>query len=162
MRPWILLLLFLAPPLWVLGRPSAPAPEPRAEPPLVRAAEAGDLARLEALLDGSESVDLRDACRWTPLMKAARNGHVEVVRRLLAEGAEVDAEDKGGYTALLLAAGNGHAEVVRLLLQAGADPGHRERTRGWTALDWARREGHREVVSLLEGTPRILDRFTRE
>ncbi|WP_419638131.1 ankyrin repeat domain-containing protein, partial [Thiolapillus sp.] len=105
-------------------------------PPLVTAAEKGDLAAVEQLLDESGTPDLRDSCDWTPLMKAALNGHVDIVRRLIAEGAEIDAQDKGGYTALMLAASNNHVKIVELLIAAGADVDHREHTRGWSALEW--------------------------
>ena len=147
---WLVLFLFLLPPVAILGLDERVAGE-AGVPELVLAAEAGDLKRLEALLSDAGQVDLRDACRWTPLMKAALNGHRAVVERLLREGADVNAQDKGGYTALMLAASNNHVEIVRRLAEAGADLDHREQTRGWTALSWARRQGHREMVRLLEG-----------
>ena len=97
-----------------------PATRSRAPPPLISAAERGDLSALDALLGKAGAPDVRDACRWTPLMKAALNGHLALVDRLLAAGADPQAEDKGGYTAVMLAASNNHAEVVELLLQRGA------------------------------------------
>ncbi|MES9956384.1 MAG: ankyrin repeat domain-containing protein [Sedimenticola sp.] len=118
-------------------------------PPLVEAAEAGDIGRLESLLSDNARVDVRDLCEWTPLMKAALNGHTEVASRLLDAGAAVDLGDKGGYTALMLAASNNHGTLVSLLLKHGADPNHREHTKGWTALIWAAKRGHEEPVGLL-------------
>jgi len=148
MRLLIYLFLFFLP-LIVAFYPHRKASE-QSPPPLIVAAEQGDLRLLEQLLVETDSADLRDSCSWTPLMKAALNGHEEVVRRLLARGADVNAEDKGGYTALMLAASNNHLHIVELLIEAGADVNHRERTRGWNALEWAMRSGHDDMVQLLK------------
>ena len=118
-------------------------------PPLVTAAERGDLAQVEQLLAESHQTDVVDSCKWTPLMKAALNGYIAVVERLLAEGADVNLTDKGGYTALQLAASNNHADIVELLLRHGAKINAREQTLGWTALLWAAKEGRSESVSVL-------------
>lgn len=118
-------------------------------PPLLSAAEQGDLGRLDALLATQADVDQRDFCAWTPLMKAALNGHAEAVQRLLDAGARVQLGDKGGYTALMLAASNNHVKVVELLLKGGADINHTEKTQGWTALIWAAKRGHIETVQML-------------
>lgn len=119
-------------------------------PPLLVAAERGDISALDALLSNrAAQPDIRDACRWTPLMKAALNGHLEVVKRLVAAGAAIDAEDSGGYTAMMLAASNNHAEVVDYLLAQGAHVDHQESTQGVTALIWAAKLGHRETVAAL-------------
>lgn len=124
-------------------------------PPLVTAAETGDLAAVEQLLGKNGSADLRDSCDWTALMKAALNGHKDIVQRLIAHGAEIDAVDEGGYTALMLAASNNHLEIVGFLLQAGANINHHEHTNGWTASSWASRQGHGDMVALLKkhGSP---------
>ena len=115
-------------------------------PPLMTAAERGDMESLETLLRDEPKPDVRDHCDWTPLMKAALNGHLEAVDRLLAAGAMVDAEDKGGYTALMLAASNNHAPLVERLLNQGAMVDHQERTQGWSALIWAAKQGHEQTV----------------
>lgn len=131
-------------------------------PPLLIAAEQGDLPGIEALLQKRPLADVRDSCDWTPLMKAALNGHTEAVARLLEAGAAVDARDKGGYTALLLAASNDHAGVVRMLLEQGAMVDHQELTKGWTALIWAAKLGHGETVDelLTHGADRTLRDFS--
>lgn len=118
-------------------------------PRLVLAAELGNLAELEQLLQDSPTIDVRDSCQWTPLMKAALNGHLQAAERLLVAGAATDLGDKGGYTALMLAASNNHLDLVRLLLDYGADTNRREHTRGWTALIWSAKRGHYEVVKAL-------------
>ncbi|MEJ2455511.1 MAG: ankyrin repeat domain-containing protein [Candidatus Thiodiazotropha sp.] len=122
-------------------------------PPLIDAAEKGDLPAISRLIGEESRVDVRDACLWTPLMKAALNGHVEAAKRLIGAGADVNLTDKGGYSALMLAASNNHAEVVDLLLAAGADPNQVEQTGGFTALIWAAQRGHAESVSRLLHSP---------
>jgi uncharacterized protein len=126
-----------------------PATDAELPPPLISAAERGDLSALEALLGKTGAPDVRDACRWTPLMKAALNGHLALVDRLLAAGADPRAADKGGYTAVMLAASNNHADVVELLLRRGAKADQREQTQGWTALIWAAKQGHQASVAAL-------------
>jgi hypothetical protein len=51
-------------------------------PPLMTAAERGDIESLETLLRDEPKPDVRDYCDWTPLMKAALNGHLEAVDRI--------------------------------------------------------------------------------
>lgn len=126
--------------------PSSPEEEP---PPLIGAAEQGDLRTLNLLLAEKPQPDVRDGCQWTPLMKAALYGHLAVVERLLLLGANVHLADKGGYTALHLAASNNHVRIVRLLLDHGADPNAQETTRGWTPLIWAAKQGHLASVEIL-------------
>lgn len=92
--------------------------------PLVDAAWAGDLGRIQELLDTGSPVDeaqpqLRE---MTPLIAAAFGEHPAVVKLLLAHHANPNATDVGGVTALGWAVGNQDLESVKLLLLAGADP----------------------------------------
>lgn len=136
--------------LGVACAPTAPEPEQTVDPPVILAAERGDLSALDQLLQSDAIVaDTRDLCRWTPLMKAALNGHRDVVVRLLEADAAIDAADKGGYTALMLAASNNHAAVVEQLAGAGADLDRAEPGLGWTALIWAAKLGHADTVAVL-------------
>ncbi len=123
-------------------------PDTNITPPLVAAAEKGDISSLKQLLQ-TQSADTYDSCQWTPLMKAALNGHQEIATELLTARASIDLADKGGYTALMLAASNNHHSLVRLLLQNGSDINRQERTRGWTALIWSTKRGHLETVKEL-------------
>lgn len=134
--------------LLACGQNESPTEE-KGDPPLIVAAETGDLAAIEALLAKKVDVDGRDSCHWTPLMKAALNGHTTAAQRLLEAGAQTDLADKGGYTALMLAASNNHAAVVKLLLERGAHINRVESTGGFTALIWSAKRGHRETVELL-------------
>lgn len=142
MRP----LLVIIPLLWLLG---CEPEQPQQPPSLLDAAEQGDLQTMDNFLQGSQLVNMRNACLWTPLMKAALNGHLEAVKKLLAKGADVRAIDKGGYSAMMLAASNNFADVVDVLIQHGADINRIEHTHGWSALIWAAKRGHLESVKVL-------------
>ena len=77
----------------------------------IAAAQAGDVAALQAWLAAGPSVDAYDATGWTPLLWAAARGHVEAIQTLLDAGADP---------------GHGHREShvlpVHLAAQAGSVP----------------------------------------
>ncbi len=87
---------------------------------LIDAAERGDTATVQALLDAGADVNFQDDMRGTALMDAAISGHTATVQALLDAGADVDAQDKDGLTALMGAQEHGHTEVVEILQKAGA------------------------------------------
>lgn len=93
---------------------------------LMAAAQAGDTARIQALLEAGADANWVDANGMTPLMAAARDGHLAAVQALLAAGADVNARDARDFTALFYAVHNpeldrGFPEVVQALVDAGAD-----------------------------------------
>ncbi|MEN8177051.1 MAG: ankyrin repeat domain-containing protein [Pseudomonadota bacterium] len=153
-------------PIWLLifiltgCSETEPTPGTDIDPPLITAAESGDISALSQLLGERPVIDVRDACQWTPLMKAALNGHLQAARQLVAAGASIDLTDKGGYTAMMLAASNNHSEVVEFLLGKDADVDQAENTAGWTALIWAAKLGHFETVKILldhKANPNLAD-----
>lgn len=87
------------------------------------AAESGDWARLQQLLQAGDSVQAAQADGMTALHWAALHGSKDVVQQLLQRGAAVDAENVYGVRPLLLACESGGAGVVEQLLGAGADAG---------------------------------------
>lgn len=95
---------------------------------LHHAAEDGDVARLQLLLERGEGRCLLDRfdsdLSWTPLHEAANEGHCEAAQLLIGAGADPNRvyEDRIGDTAIYLAARNGHLDMVKLLLANGADP----------------------------------------
>lgn len=123
----------------------APRPGPRE---LVEAATAGDLERVEALLDRGADVDGRDATGRTAVTAAAYGGHAGVVRRLVEAGADVDLQDSTRANALLSTGETGYLDVLEEVLAADPDLSRTNRF-GGTALIPAADRGHVEVVRRL-------------
>ena len=92
---------------------------------LMRAAEGGHLASVEALLAANADVNLREqhAFGATALTEAAKAGHCEIVTRLIAAKAEVRIRARFGLsdkrlTALEFAERGGHQACVETLRAA--------------------------------------------
>eukprot|EP00898_Chlorokybus_atmophyticus_P004517 jgi/Chlat1/5066/Chrsp33S08958 len=87
---------------------------------LLRAAEAGDIAAVDAhLKDGAAASFQDDTDGRSPLMAAAKANHTEVLQRLLAAGAPWNAIDRDGRCAGDYALENESKEAVDLLINAG-------------------------------------------
>ena len=104
---------------------AAPAPAARAskltaapDSPLVKAAESGDLERVDQLLRSGSGTEQTDVRGRTALLIATLRGDLPMVRRLLASGARADVVDEGGDTPLAAARRQGSPELVTLLEQA--------------------------------------------
>ena len=115
------------------------APAAAAAPPdaLHRAAQAGDIAGLQAALAGGADVDARDRAGLTALMAAVGKGYPLLVELLLGAGADPDVRAPDGATALFMAAVHGHTGIIELLMAADADISVRG-PKGKTAVDVAR------------------------
>ncbi|KAL4425129.1 hypothetical protein ABPG77_008234 [Micractinium sp. CCAP 211/92] len=124
-------------------------------PAILRAACAGDLAALEAILADTPAAicetEDQGACA---IHYAAANGHLPCVQALLAAGADPSVPAAHGAAPLALAASYGHTPILRALLAAGADmeatcPLSRDIDAPMTALQWAAWEGHEECLRAL-------------
>jgi ankyrin repeat protein len=121
---------------------------------LHRAAQDGDLARVNDLIARKYPVNRFDDLGMTPLHYAVQDNRLEVVKRLIEAGANVNAHDERriGNTPLSEHARECSYEMAKVLIGAGADP----TIRGWmqmNALDRARGRkdaNARKIVRLLE------------
>ena len=116
---------------------------------LWRAAEAGKLDEVEAIVPRVADLNARNEHGVTALMRAAQHGHAWVVRLLLAKGADANVIRNDKFTALSLAAFFGHTEVVRALMEHGADSQAATRS-GTSPHMWAIARTFSEVVDQLE------------
>jgi hypothetical protein len=122
---------------------------------LLIAANEGQEAIVQYLLDHGAAVNVRDDYGRTPLILAAHHyPNQSVVKLLLKAGADVNARDGDGKTALMLAAPQGDPETVRFLLHHGADLSARNRW-GQTALGYAVAAHQTAVVHMLKQAARI-------
>ena len=90
--------------------------------PLHRAAQAGDIERLKAVLGGGVDVNARDARGWTALMHAVDKRHPHLVESLLEAKADPNLRALDGATPLFIAATHGYSGIIEQLMQADADP----------------------------------------
>ena len=86
------------------------------------AAKAGDVGKVEALLDQGVPVDVTDDTGYTPLYHGTMYGKEEVVATCIKHGASVDKENNNGVTPIMAAARDGVTAIVKMLLEAGSDP----------------------------------------
>jgi ankyrin repeat protein len=139
--------------------------------PLQRAAFAGDVAAVKALVAGGAAVNARDALGNTALAWAARGGHpvgphrcrgeaadrADTIAALLALGADPNLPDTrprgfwraSGWTPLFVALHHEQFALARVLLEHGADPNIRS-DQGLSVMEMAAGEGApRELLALM-------------
>jgi uncharacterized protein len=113
------------------------------------AAQRGDVAAIDEILQGGLDVDCRDEDGVTPLMAAARRGQLVAVHKLLAAGAGIDNCAPVLGTPLMFASSlGGHHDVMHKLIESGADV-NAANAYGHTALWYARVSDDAEVVRIL-------------
>merc|ERR1712098_840757 len=88
--------------------------------PLIAAAEKGDAAKVEELLEKGD-IEAIDGAQRTALIAAAEKGQEAIVNILLGKGANIEAKDEEGFTPLIMAAESGHEAIVKILLDKRAN-----------------------------------------
>lgn len=115
---------------------------------LLRAAGAGDLARVQALLARGAPLETRDADGNTPLLRATLANQEAVATALMAAGADVNAKNRMQDSAYLYAGARGHNGILAETLRHGADLRSTNRY-GGTALIPACERGLVDTVRML-------------
>ncbi|KAG6977699.1 hypothetical protein JG688_00000066 [Phytophthora aleatoria] len=111
------------------------------------AVKAGDVGKLQELLDNGVNLDVKDEDERTPLHWACATGRLDVAEFLLERGkAAVNVQDDAGWTPLMSAASAGHGDIVGLLLSKGADA-NLPNENGQIPLHYHR--GRQEIAELL-------------
>jgi len=113
--------------------------------PLIDAAGANDLERVEQCLAAGEDVEISDDGGRTPLIAAVGYGYdseasLTIATRLLEAGARVDAVDKFGRSAIYFAASEAKVDIVQLF-----------RAKGVRIMD------HLSLPAFVSGWPRRMD-----
>jgi len=121
------------------------------DPPLLRAAAAGNADRVQQLLAENATVHAQNEFGLTALMLASEEGHASIVQTLLALGEAtewIDTKNQLGETALMLAASQGHSEIVQQLLAYGAKVNQQDNLKQ-SPLILSAGGGHLDVVRIL-------------
>jgi ankyrin repeat protein len=92
---------------------------------LPAAAQGGDVAAVERLLELGLPLDARDAQGCSALLRACGGGHLALAGLLLDRGADAGLAAHTGATALSAAVSARREPVVRMLLERGIDPNQR-------------------------------------
>ncbi len=119
--------------------------------PIVAAAQSGDVAAVQRLLQQRSVVNAGDPDGTTALHWAARLDHLELAKALLRAGADANVTNRYGVSPLSLAARAGSAPMLGLLLESGAAMPAAEAALadGQTLLMLAARTGRVDAVQLL-------------
>ncbi|MDA8382556.1 MAG: ankyrin repeat domain-containing protein [Betaproteobacteria bacterium] len=115
--------------------------------PLMKAARAGDINAVRALLSAGAKVNTRDKNGDTAVHYAAMGDHARIVAILLTRGAIVNAQDDFGRTALHIAAMRGDLKVSKILIDHGAD-GNLQDKAGNTPLVYIPPKLHTQLLAL--------------
>lgn len=125
-----------------------PHKENRLNKKLFKAAEEGNIKKVEQLLNNGADVNAKGDEEKTVLMVAAKGGHSDIIGLLTDKKADVNAKGDDDRTALTMAAWYGHLDIVRLLIKKGADVNAMS-NEGWTPLVEAVFYGHITIVRFL-------------
>lgn len=110
----------------------------------MKAAEVGDIQKLQYLKDRHADFNLQDHDGWTALFYASACHHVECARFLVWAGVDLEIKANDLWTALMIAIDHRQIEIVNAICAAGVKIGN------WT------REGFCELVIAMKD-PAILE-----
>jgi len=117
--------------------------------PLLLAAEKGNIAIINQLVEAGAKVDDQDAEGFSALHIAAACDNTEVLKVLLRQHhANFDIRLQNGSLPIHSAASKGTLDHIRILLDAGADANDKNGD-GWTPLHWAAWSGNWDAVEFL-------------
>ena len=119
-----------------------------AEPQLTKAANDGQYAIIQVLLEAGADPNMTDSNGECPLLVAVLTGRNDIVLLLLQQGANPNMGNKFGSTPLHWAATRGYKNVIKQLIDGGAEP-NSTNVVGRTPLHRAVNGHKREVVKLL-------------
>jgi len=114
------------------------------------AAEEGDLARVQRLIEHGADVNGKVLYGETALHRAAGKGHKDIVGLLIAKGGDVNAKmTELGGTPLHEVVDANHVDVAELLIAKGADINAKDdhgRTPLYRAVFYGRKDAKRKSV----------------
>lgn len=88
---------------------------------LFKAAQTGNIAKINELIAGGSDVNSQDEIGNTPLMYAIAHNHEDAAIRLVEAGADCHIANKNKATALCLAVEMQFTKLAKLLIEKGAD-----------------------------------------
>lgn len=115
---------------------------------LFAAAQGGNAADVQSLIEIGADIDWKGQGGDTPLLAACRRGHCETMALLTEHGSDVNSVGSDGMTCLHIAARRGDIASVNVLLEGSASLHLKDRD-GKTALDVAKAKGHDEICKRL-------------
>lgn len=115
---------------------------------LISAAERGDTAEMQRLIDQGAPLDGQDDRGRTAAVAATHAQQTEAVRLLIEAGADINIRDQRSDNVLLYAGAEGYLDIVNLAIAAGADTKLTNRF-GGIAIIPASEHGYVEVVETL-------------
>jgi uncharacterized protein len=121
---------------------------------LVKAAAAGRIDRVHALIEARATLEAKDGEGRSALLLAVDRNHLDVALALIRAGASVNAQAANADTPWLLAGARGRTEMLQAMIPAGPDLSIRNRF-GGNALIPACERGHVETIRLLLAQTKI-------
>lgn len=116
---------------------------------LHKAAAAGQLQDVQALLASGANANARDGAGRTPAHVAAFGSHYDLLRALIAGGGDINALEDSRYDVITIAAVKDDVRMVELAIELGGNPKAITSRYDGTALIAAAHLGHEGVVEAL-------------